>query len=105
MCPLGWWELRVEPIYAAAASSAATYLAVAVTSLAVGYWIGVGSTLPITRGSAGPGAPEDSDDAPGSDDGEDSESEAGGEGLDQVKAGAFEECKMVSHWWLASTAA
>lgn len=74
------------------ASSAATYLAVAVTSLAVGYWIGVGSTLPITRGSAGPDAPED---VPGSDDGDDSESEAGGEGLDQVKAGAFEECKMV----------
>ncbi|KZW02149.1 PTH2-domain-containing protein [Exidia glandulosa HHB12029] len=69
------------------ASTAATYLALIITSAAVGYWAGVGSTLPITRGAS-------AHDEPDNDSGEDSDT-GDDDGLEKVTPGAFEECKMV----------
>lgn len=69
-----------------AASTAATYLALIITSAAVGYWAGVGSTLPISRGAV--------HDEPDNDSGEDSDGDDD-DGLEKVTPGAFEECKLV----------
>lgn len=75
--------------FCTSASTAATYIALVITSLAVGYWIGVGSTLPITRGG--------SQDEPDNDSGEESDAtdDADDDGLEKVAAGEFDQCKMV----------
>jgi len=70
--------LRIETL---SRVSAATYIALIVTSAFIGYWIGVGSTLPISRTPRVIEA-EDSD-------------ENDGEDLSKVSANFLEECKMV----------
>lgn len=78
--------------------AAATYAALIAVSLTIGYWFGIGSTLPISRtGSALQEDTRGSDAGSGSDvEGDSDESDAApGEDLTNVKAGLIEECKLV----------
>ncbi|KDQ12801.1 hypothetical protein BOTBODRAFT_34254 [Botryobasidium botryosum FD-172 SS1] len=76
----------------------ATYIAVAILSLTVGYWVGVGSSLGFSRGppeirrkEKDSDGEEDDEDVGGSD-----EEDASGDGdLASVSAGMIEECKLV----------
>ncbi|KAH7104711.1 PTH2-domain-containing protein [Auriculariales sp. MPI-PUGE-AT-0066] len=76
---------------AQAASTVATYVAISITCLVLGYWVGVGSTLPISRGRSD-GSQQSK--APDNDSGADSDSDYEDD-LGQLKAGTSEQCKMV----------
>ncbi|KAI5124456.1 hypothetical protein M0805_008340 [Coniferiporia weirii] len=81
-------------------SSAATYAALITVSLTVGYWAGVGWTLPIVRSGVLDVEQNPADDPTQESEGESgsdsdsSDAPSGGE-LAAVKAGILEECKLV----------
>lgn len=81
-------------------ATASSYAGLAILSLTLGYWIGVGSNLGISRGSDD----EDGDDAPlpapekdkNSESEEDDDEDAAADGdLRNVQAAGLEECKLV----------
>jgi len=81
-------------------SAVSTYAALAIISLTLGYWAGVGSSLNVTRRSSDAAPAEQplkkSKTKP---DGGDAESDSSdqdiGENLSAVKAGVIEDCKLV----------
>jgi len=80
------------------ASSVSTYAALAIVSLTLGYWAGVGSTLNVTRRSpesAAADQPPKKNKPDGGDADGDSSDEEIGEDLSAVKAGVIEDCKLV----------
>lgn len=74
-----------------------TYAALAAVSLTLGYWVGVGWALPITRSTPHSSPTENGDTNDGkTPESDDEESEvSGGEELGTVQAGLLEECKLV----------
>ncbi|KLO20534.1 PTH2-domain-containing protein [Schizopora paradoxa] len=80
-------------------SPVSTYAALAIVSLTLGYWAGVGSSLKLTRSSPNPQAstnPSPKEAKPKNEDAEADESdEEAGEDLSAVKAGLLEDCKLV----------
>jgi len=66
-----------------------SYAALAVSSGVIGYWIGVGSSLNVSR------SPRPASNEQESEEGSESEGELEAMGLDKVKADTMEECKMV----------
>lgn len=83
---------------------AANCIAVTILSLTIGYWVGVGASLPFTRGPPGGGGKEkdkgsDQEDDDVSVDGSDDE-DAGDADLGAVSADFVEECKLVCEPYL-----
>ncbi|KZS93283.1 PTH2-domain-containing protein [Sistotremastrum niveocremeum HHB9708] len=94
------WEfesLRDLIILPMASSQLSTYAALIVGSLCIGYWAGVGSTLPITRSSNLPSSPELLEPvAPENrDDESESEDDIPENDLSKVEPSADEDCKLV----------
>jgi peptidyl-tRNA hydrolase, PTH2 family len=72
--------------------TAGTYIALAISSLTIGYWIGVGKNLISYNQRAKDLAEEDEEE----EDDEDLTDEKTAKSMNALKAGLLEECKMVS---------
>lgn len=87
-----------------ASTVASSYAGLSILCLTLGYWIGVGSSLPITRGSDSESGEETSppEKEKNSDDEDDDDGDAAADGdLRTVQASGLEECKLVRVTFIA----